>query len=57
MSAETRFELPQWPRFLGTPEISARLRVRPEEFQVTELPLITPTGEGSHLWLEIASST
>ncbi len=53
MTAESRFELPQWPRFLGTPEISARLRARPEDFQVTELPLITPTGEGSHLWLEV----
>jgi len=45
--------LPDWPRFLGPPEATARMRVAPEDFQVVELPLVEPGGTGSHLWLEV----
>jgi tRNA pseudouridine13 synthase len=45
--------LPDWPRALGEPACRGLLRVRPEDFQVEELPRIEPAGEGSHLWLEI----
>lgn len=45
--------LPDWPRSLGLPGACARLRVEPEDFQVRELPLVTPEGVGSHLWLEV----
>jgi tRNA pseudouridine13 synthase len=40
-------------RFLGEPETSGSIRSRVEDFQVTELPLVEPVGEGMHLWLEI----
>jgi tRNA pseudouridine13 synthase len=46
-------ELPDWQRQLQRPEVKARLRAVPEDFQVWELPLIEPEGRGSHLWLEI----
>ena len=45
--------LPDWRRVLGDPECRGRLRVEPEDFRVEELRLITPQGQGSHLWLEI----
>jgi tRNA pseudouridine13 synthase len=44
---------PDWPRSLGPPCARARLRVEPEDFEVRELPLVTPDGGGSHLWLEV----
>lgn len=46
-------QLPDWQRQLERPEVTARLRVAPEDFEVRELPLIEPEGSGSHLWLEI----
>ena len=48
-----RWEIPDWPRYLGSPEATARLRCTPEDFQVWELPLIEPENAGSHLWLEL----
>jgi tRNA pseudouridine13 synthase len=47
------WSLPDWPRHLGAPEVRARLRAEPEDFQVWELPLIEPEGDGPHLWLEV----
>jgi tRNA pseudouridine13 synthase len=45
--------LPDWPRWLGVPELRGLLRAAPEDFQVWELPLIEPEGDGPHLWLEV----
>lgn len=45
--------VPDWPRSLGPPVAHARLRAQPEDFEVHELPLVTPDGVGSHLWLEV----
>jgi tRNA pseudouridine13 synthase len=33
--------------------LCARIRVRPEDFQVEELPATVPGGEGEHVWLHI----
>jgi tRNA pseudouridine13 synthase len=41
------------PHFLGMPEASGLIRVHTEDFRVEELPLIEPSGEGGHLWLEV----
>lgn len=35
----------------GQPEVTARLRRLPEDFCVTEIPLVQPDGEGEHVWL------
>lgn len=35
----------------GGPVGSGRIRVAPEDFQVFEVPLVTPCGEGEHSWL------
>ena len=35
----------------GQPEVTARLRLLPEDFCVTEIPLVQPDGEGEHVWL------
>jgi len=35
----------------GRPASRARLRSCPEDFRVTELPLVEPAGEGEHVWL------
>jgi tRNA pseudouridine13 synthase len=45
--------LPDWSRVSGVPGATGIIRTEPEDFRVEELPLITPAGEGSHLWLEI----
>jgi len=37
----------------GRPPVSGQVRTFPEDFQVTELPLIEPDGEGEHVWLYI----
>jgi tRNA pseudouridine13 synthase len=47
------FSLPDWTRFLGIPRATGVLRAQPEDFRVRELPLITPEGEGTHLWLHV----
>ncbi len=35
----------------GDAAASGRLRVAPEDFQVTEIPLLEPEGDGEHVWL------
>jgi tRNA pseudouridine13 synthase len=47
------YSLPDWNRVSGPPGSHGLLRVEVEDFRVEELPLITPEGEGSHLWLEV----
>ena len=37
----------------GKPGLTGRLRQLPEDFCVTELPLLEPDGEGEHVWLWI----
>jgi len=49
----TRYALPAWPCYLGEPEVKGIIRCRLEDFQVQEIPSVRPSGEGSHLWLEI----
>jgi tRNA pseudouridine13 synthase len=45
--------LPDWPHSQGEPLVSGKIRVQLEDFRVQEIPLITPSGEGNHLWLEV----
>ncbi|MCG5497859.1 tRNA pseudouridine(13) synthase TruD [Ectothiorhodospira variabilis] len=37
----------------NAPLIKARLRATPADFQVDELPITTPEGEGEHVWLHL----
>jgi len=37
----------------GKPLTTGRMRQYPEDFQVTEIPLLEPDGEGEHVWLWI----
>jgi len=53
MDSDSLHTLPDWPGFLGTPEVKGRLRVRLEDFRVEEIPQFEPSGEGSHLWLQV----
>lgn len=41
------------PYAWGGPPVAGRLRERPEDFMVTELPLVEPAGAGEHSWLLI----
>ncbi len=41
------------PRAYGEAPGSGRIRSEPEDFRVTEIPLVTPDGEGEHCWLYI----
>jgi len=41
----------------GKPTATGRLRQAPEDFCVTEIPLVEPDGEGEHVWLWIRKST
>jgi len=45
--------LPGWKPCLGDPLVSGVIRAQPEDFHVQEIPLIEPSGEGVHLWLEL----
>jgi tRNA pseudouridine13 synthase len=47
------YSIPDWSRVSGPPPGSGLLRVEIEDFRVEEIPLITPAGEGNHLWLEV----
>ena len=38
-------------RLLGGPGIGGRIKERPEDFLVDEIPLYQPTGEGEHVYL------
>ena len=35
------------------PGIGGRIKVRPEDFQVQEIPLYEPSGQGEHVYCEI----
>jgi tRNA pseudouridine13 synthase len=41
------------PRAYGDALGTGVIRTLPEDFQVTEIPLVTPDGEGEHCWLSI----
>lgn len=41
----------------GGPTVTGRLRSSPEDFQVTELPLVEPSGDGEHAWLLVRKRT
>lgn len=45
--------LPDWRRVAGDVDVQGVIRADIEDFRVMELPLITPAGEGSHLWLNV----
>ena len=38
---------------LGRPTASGRLRSEPTDFRVSEIPLVEPSGQGNHLWLDV----
>ena len=41
----------------GAPGITARIRRSPEDFQVTEVPLLEPAGSGEHVWICVRKRT
>ncbi len=43
----------RWPRLLGPPLASGRLRAQAEDFRVEEIPAYAPCGHGEHLMIEI----
>jgi tRNA pseudouridine13 synthase len=45
--------LPAWPSGQTHPRPAATIKTRPEDFRVYEIPLLGPSGEGRHLWLEV----
>ena len=46
LSLET---VPAW----GGPVGTATMRAGPEDFEVVEIPLVSPCGEGEHCWLRV----
>lgn len=54
-SVDSAFEpIPAWhklPTAWGGPLGPASFRLQPEDFQVFEIPLLTPCGEGEHCWV------
>ncbi len=42
-----------WPRWTAGSGAGGTWKASPEDFQVTEIPLVTPTGSGEHQWLRI----
>ncbi len=42
-----------WPRWTDGPGAGGTWKASPEDFQVTELPLVPPTGSGEHQWFRI----
>jgi tRNA pseudouridine13 synthase len=48
--------IPAWrelPTAWGGPLSPASFRLQPEDFQVFEVPLVAPSGEGEHCWLHV----
>ncbi len=45
--------LPHWPNAYPASGAGATLKFLNEDFNVTELPLQLPSGEGEHIWLDI----
>lgn len=52
-SAQPTANLPVWPTVGHPPLRAARIRAEINDFEVLEVPLIEPEGEGEHLWLRI----
>lgn len=47
-------ELPtQYQYLYGKPQVTAKIRQQPEDFQVTEIPSFEPEGDGEHVFLYI----
>lgn len=44
---------PDGAHFLGAPAATGTIRSEIDDFRVWECPLVEPSGEGNHLWLEI----
>lgn len=42
-----------WPRWTSGEGAGGTWKASPDDFQVTELPLVAPTGSGEHQWLRI----
>ncbi len=42
-----------WPRVSDVSPSSGVIRSVPEDFQVVEVPVLTPSGVGEHLWIEV----
>ncbi len=51
--SEATYPLPDWPNAYPASGGQALLKQHNEDFQVTELPLALPGGEGEHIWLDI----
>jgi tRNA pseudouridine13 synthase len=51
--ADLASPLPEWAFVNGKPAASGVIRSRLEDFRVHEIPVIEPSGEGNHLWLEV----
>ena len=45
--------LPVWPTAGEPPLTRGRIKSRPEDFFVSEIPLALPEGEGEHLWVRV----
>ncbi len=45
--------LPQWPKTYPETHARGSLKRNNEDFRVTELPLVLPSGEGEHIWLHV----
>jgi tRNA pseudouridine13 synthase len=50
---ETAGPLPDWAFVDGKPAARGVIRSSLEDFRVEEIPVIAPSGEGNHLWLEV----
>jgi len=51
MTNPNSWAVPEWPYMLGKPVVKGNLRFQPADFEVEELPIVQPSGEGSHWWL------
>lgn len=47
-------QLPEWPMAYPETGIDAGFKQQLDDFQVVEIPLNSPTGEGEHVWLEVS---
>ena len=46
--------LPEWPSAYEATGATAVLKQENSDFAVTEIPLGLPSGEGEHVWLDVA---
>ena len=42
-----------WPKAYPETHAKGMLKLQPEDFQVDEIPLVSPCGEGEHIYLHI----